>query len=496
MKRSLLLIAMLAGCASSTPAPEPEPMETASTTSDPNYPAGEPTSAEEAWRAQPPEPGAAPELKLPVFERAKLKNGLTVLTAEVRALPLVSFILVTRGGSATDPKGQGGLTTLAYDLIGEGAAGKSALEFTNAVADLGASFGTGADQDKGTISISGLTRNADAMLGLLADATMRPNLRKADFARVKQQTLGALVRRKGSAQGLAFEVVPGVLYGESHPYGHPTVGTEETVKKLSLKGAKRHLKRTLVPSASALIAVGDIDLATATKMAEAAFGKWKGKRAKAPKYAAVKPTKRGDVLIVHKANSPQTMVVIGRPIFGTGSSDDVPLRVTNEVYGGSFAARLNMNLREAKGYTYGAHSVLSTRHGVGAFLAYSKIRADVTAPGLAEFFNEMRGMLAKPASDPELDRAKNGMIRSLPGDFELTGAAAGAATSLFVYDLPLDHYARRPKAVAAVGHDELKAMSERYLTPDSMRIILVGDADQIAKPVEALGLGTTVIRGR
>lgn len=496
MKRAIFALCLGAGvaCASSAPPPA-DPIETASTTSDEDYPApAEITQPDEPWRATPPPPGPSPKLKLPVFERGKLGNGLTVLAAELRALPLVSFVLVTSGGSAADPDGQGGLTALSYGLLGEGAGGRSALEFADAVADLGASFGTGADQDKGTISISGLVRNADQMLGLVADAAMRPAKTDKDFDRVKQQTLGSIVHRRGAAEGLAFEFVPAAIYGERHPYGHPSSGTEETVMKLKLKHVRRQLKRLLVPGASALIAVGDINLEEATALAQRHFAKWRGKRGASAKHRAVKAEPRKQIIIVHKDNSPQTMAVIGRPLFGQGDEDDIPLAVTNTMYGGSFSSRLNMNLREAKGYTYGAQSVMSLRHGVGAFLAYAKLRADVTAAGLGEFFSELEGMLSRPPDDTELALAKDGMIKSMPGAFEVTSAAASAATNLFVYDLPLDYYARRLEGVAAVGHDAVKAMATEYLRGDRMQIVLVGDASKITEPVRALGLGEPVVR--
>ena len=490
MKR--VIVSVLAGafalaCATPPPTPAKKP---ATQPAEPAKPA--PTA--EDWRKAPPAAGPQPEIKLPAFERDRLKNGLTVLVSSNRALPLVSFILVTRGGAATDPDGQAGLTSFGYKLLGEGAGRRDALAFSDAVADLGAGFSTGADADKGTIRISGLVRNTDALLKLLADAALRPRLRKKDFTRVKAQSLATIARNRGSPQGLAMEFTPAMIYGERHPYGHPAGGTETSVKAITLAKTRRHLAKILTPGSSALIAVGDIDLKSATKLAKKYFRRWKGRRRPPPRHPAVEATKREQVIIVHKENSPQTMIILGRPIFGIGSPNEVPLGVTNQIYGGSFTARLNMNLREAKGYTYGAFSWNSLRQGVGAFLASSRIRQDVTAAGLAEFFAEMTSMTERPPDATELSRAKDGLIKSLPGKFETNGAAAGAATALFVYDLPLDRYARRPAEVAAVDGKQVADMANAYLSGDVMKVLLVGDAPVIKDAVEKLGLGEVIVR--
>lgn len=481
----------LAACASSTPAtPPPTPASAPTATS---------TAAAVApvpWRSTPPTPGPAAEPVLPVFAREKLPNGLTVIAAQNRALPLVSLMLVVRGGSATDPEGRYGQTALAFELLGEGAGERDALAFSDAVADLGARFSTGADQDQGTIAISGLSRHKDEMLGLLADVALRPRLDKSDFERMQKQTLAQLVRQRGAPEGLAFEFVPEMVFGARHPYGHPANGVEATVAKLDLSQTRRHLAKLLVPSRTALIAVGDIDIQEAVKLAEKHLGRWKGPNTRVAPHAAVPPSAREKIHFVHMEAAPQTMIVFARPAFGRGHADEVPLLVANEVFGGSFTSRLNMNLREAKGYTYGARSSPSMRHGAGSMLAYSKVRADATAASVKEFVGELAGMAARPPSDTELERAKDGLIRSLPGAFETIGASASAAASLFVYDLPLDRYARRAAEVQAIGRDDVARVALEYLDPARMQILLVGDTQRWLADVEGLGLGPVVVRER
>jgi zinc protease len=499
VKRAILFalaLALAAGCSKTKPKPavtEPPVLSSTTAANQAAAIAAPVPSPDEPWRQKRPEPGAQPSLSLPVFKQTKLANGLTILVSESRSLPIVSFVLVSRGGSSLDPPGKGGLVSLAFAMLDEGAGGKTALEFSDALADLGASFSTSASQDSGTLSMSGLSRNADPMLGLLADVVLKPRLDAKDFDRTRKQTLANLIRAKGSAEGLAFERIPPLIYGADHPYGHPTSGTEKSVGPLTLAEVKSTISKTLVPGTSALIVAGDLGLDEAKALAEKHLGKWRGNLALKPNPPVPTPKKREQITIVHKPDSPQTMVVIGRPVFGRGHPDEPALVVANEVYGGSFASRLNMNLREGKGYTYGAHSTASLRRGVGALFAYAKVRADVTGPSVREFFSELEGLAQKPPSSDEIARAKDGLVRSLPGEFERITAIAAGAGALFLYDLPLDYFAQHPARIRSVSEETVVSAARIYFAPDPMQLLLVGDSALIQKEVEALNLGKVVV---
>lgn len=488
----LSLFAVLTALACATPPPKAAPPSAAppgpAPSDDPN--AG---LSDQDWRRERPASGKEADLLLPTFEETTLANGLTVLVAQERSLPLVAFVLVTRGGAATDPKGKAGLTTLAYQMLGEGAGPRDALQFSDAVADLGASFGSSADQDSGVVSVSGLSKNRDAMLDLLADAVLRPRLAQRDFDRIKTQSLANIQRRKGAPQGLAFEYVPAMIYGDKHPYGHPVGGTEASVGRITSSEVKKHLSETLVPGSTALIAVGDIDLAEARAAAERAFGGWRGRKRTEVVTPAVEPKPRRTIKIVHKDNSPQTIMIVGRPIFGRGHPDEIAATVANEVLGGTFTSRLNMNLRENKGYTYGASTGLSARRGVGAFIGYTLVRQDATGAALKETLDEITRMQSLPPSAEELARAKAGIIRSLPGQFETKQAAAGASAEIFVYALPLDHHRSRPAKIEAVDEKAVAEVTRKYLTEPSMQVLLVGDSAKIEAEVAALGVGQVEI---
>lgn len=443
----------------------------------------------EKWRAERPKPAEAKPPKLPSFERTTLDNGLTILVATVDAVPVASFSLVTKGGALLDPKPKAGLASLSYSMLGEGTKAKDTLAFSDAVADLGASFGSSGDRDRGAVSISGLAKNGDAMLALLAEATLSPRLAAKDFERLKKQRIGSLLRRRGSPQGLAFERVPALIYGADHPYGHPPSGTVETINAIAHEDVAKFLGGMLAPQRSALVAAGSLTVDEVRALAEKHLGTWKAEVPEHPAVPAAEAKKRDKIILLDKPGAPQTMTIVGRPVFERGHPDQPALAIANEVYGGSFSSRLNMNLREAKSITYGAGSQAAFRQGTGVFLAYSAIRADATAVGLGEIFGELERMVSNPPSAEEVESARSGMIRSLSGSFERSGSIAGAAGNLFVYGLPLDYYATLGAKYEAVKLEDVHRAAKTYMTPEHMQVLMVGDTAVIAKDIEALGRG-------
>lgn len=491
--RSVALFSAALLCFACKSAPEPAPEPATSTAKTATVAATTPVDPE-PWRANPPPPGPEVEFRLPIPKEVKLKNGLTVLVAEVHGLPLVSYALAVRGGSALDPKGKGGLASLAFGLLGEGTKKRDALSFTNAITDLGASFGVSANQDRGLLAISGLSTHADAMLGLLAEATLSPRLDAKDFERLKALQLGRLTAQRGTPDGLAFEVVPQMIYGKDHPYGHPAGGVIGTVKGLSLADVKGLLDRTLAPGSAALIVTGDITPEVAQKLAEKHFGAWNKKAAAEAPIASLEPRARTEITFIDLPKAPQTMIVLGRPVFGRGHADETGATVVNEVFGGGgIATRLNLNLREKNGYTYGAYSTMSARRGVGAFYAMAKVRADATAASLTELMNELERMDVMPPTAEELGRAKDGLVKGIPGQFEHLATMAGVASDLFVYQLPPSYFAELPQRLRAIDEETAAKLAKSYLAKGVMQIVLVGDAEAHKAEIEAMNLGKVVL---
>ncbi len=481
MSRLLLtstFAALATACASAQPLPDP--VETA--------------AAPEEWRATQPEPGELAELVTPKFERFTLDNGLTVLVSERHELPLVSVNVAYRAGSAADPEGKEGLAGLTYQLLLEGAGKLDALALDNAFADLGSSVGASVGQDGALVGVQILRRNLDQAGALLADIVLRPRFDAASFQHRKEQLLASLAFQVGSPGYLAGEAFAATVYGPHHPYGRLSSGTPTSVSGLQLADAKRFYADAAGPREAALILAGDISVAEARELAQRWFGTWKGKAkaVAAPKAPAVPA--RGQVVFVPKAGLAQTVIMVGRPAIAAGDPDEYALNLASAVFGGMFGSRLNMNLREDKGYTYGARSYVDSRLGVGTLVASSSVRADVTGASLSEFMKELDGIRSRPITTDELEAAREGRIRSMPGSFESVGGLAGAAANLFWMNRPLDHYEQMIDAYENATAEQVQQAADRFLDPSLMQIVLVGDLDHIVDQVTPLGLGPLLQR--
>jgi zinc protease len=472
----VMVPSLVVGCSSD---PEPKPEDTGPKRR---------TGPDEAWRKDKPAPGPAPTLSLPTFEKQELKNGLTVMVSHQPALPIVDVRLVVHAGSALESAKDAGLATLAYDMLDEGADGMDGAELSDAFANLGTRLRVGNDREGGGVATSVLARNLDPAVALLARVVQKPTFDKDAFEKVRGRHLSGLVAKKGNPQAQAFEAFGALAYGEKHPYGHPDDGTEATLAKIKVAAAKNWWASNAGPKNSALILVGKVTLEEGVALAEAHFAKWKSK-AKRPAAPKPPPAVAGARLLFIKAppGAPQTVMFFGRPLLEKGNADEIPAEVFNQIIGGMFSSRLNMNLREDKAWSYGAGSFLLPLQGVGPWLAGAGIKAEHTAAAVKEIVAELDRIVAEPPSAEELTLAKDNIIKSLPGQFDTVRAVGGAASSLFLYNLPLDHYATLPEKVAAVSADDVVRVAKLATAKEGLIGVLVGDAEQHLEPVKALG---------
>ncbi|WP_050724262.1 M16 family metallopeptidase [Vulgatibacter incomptus] len=444
----------------------------------------------EAWRDAPPAPGALADLVTPTFERFVLPNGLTVIVSERHELPLVSINVAFRAGSASDPDGKEGLAQLTYQLLLEGAGKRDALALDDAFADLGSSAFASVNPDGALVGTQVLASNAEAATALLADVVQRPSLDAKSFQRRKEQQLANLAAQVGNPRYLAGEAFAAAVFGRHHPYGRLGTGTPVSVGKLTQADARRFYANASGPKGAAILFAGDITVDQARELATSWFGKWKGSATAAAAPKAPQVTARQQVVFVPKKGLGQTMIMVGRPGLASGDPDEFALDLASTVFGGFFGSRLNMNLREDKGYTYGARAYVEPRRGVGPLVASSAVRADVTGPSLVEVFKELADIKTRPITAKELEAAREGTIRSIPGSFESVGGLASAAASLYWKDLPLDHYARMIEAYENATAADVQRAAEAYFDPTQMQIVLVGDPDVIGAQVPQLGLGS------
>ncbi len=493
MRRLFVAVSILALAVGCKTTPEPVP-ETPPAPPAPETPAPPPAEDAEAFRSQPPKPGDSPELVLPKFEQAKLDNGLTVLVSTRKELPLVFTGVAFATGSSQDPQGRGGLADLTYKMMLEGAAGKDTLALDEAFQDLGVSPSVNVNPDGSFIGARVLKRNADAALALLADVVRKPNFAQKDFERRKKLQLAELVRAMGSPGFLAQQAYLDAVFGPEHPYGHPVSGLPASVEKVSLQDVKSFYGRSVGPRAAALVMTGDISLDEARELAKKYFGDWKGSATPPPVPAAPAAPPRQQVVFVPKPGLDQTVVMVGRPGIAVGHPDEYALELATTVFGGFFGSRLNMNLREDKGYSYGAGANMDARLGVGPLTAYSSVRQDVTGAALNEFIGEMKGIRERPITEKELESAREGLIRAIPGAFESVEGLGASAAQLFFLRRPMDEFARTVTGLEKATPAEVQRVAEAYLGPDAMQVVLVGDPEVIQQQVGPLELGKLVPR--
>ncbi len=445
------------------------------------------------WRKAAPKPGPAPQVHLPVPQTFALANGLKVYVTEDHALPVVSALVVARAGSDSNPEGKAGLATLTAELMSDGTASRSLEKLAEDQEVLGTSIAPAAQVDGSTTAMTVLTSYAAPGLELLSDVAEHPAFRTEDLERRRKQRLVRIQQETDNVQQMALRVGPRLVFGQT-PYGMPGTGTTESVTALTADDINAFYKGHYGPQDAALVLAGDLTQAQARALAEKYFSSWTGTASAAVTLPAAPAPQPTHVVVVDKPGAPQTALFA----FGIGvpaNSPEYPtLRVANYTLGGSFASRINMNLREQHGYTYGAQSQYQGFRAGGQFLAGGLVRTDVTAPAAKELMTEIRNFPSHPPTDAELVAAKTALQQSLPGQFETMGATAAAVGSIFLYDRPLDYYATLPAKYNAVTATEVAKMAQEDLHPDQLVIVAAGDRTKIEPALKDAGLGPVEVR--
>lgn len=489
MKPAWVLL-LLVSCASAQKPTAPQPAA--------EQPRAAPTqpqaAADASFRAQPPPPGAPVEFHAPVPERQTLSNGLPVYVIERHDVPLVAIALAIRSGEDTDPSGKAGLSSLALDLLDEGTPTRDAAAIARAFEDLGARYGIGADADSSRLSLTALSDTLDPALEVFAEVALQPAFRAADVERVRVERLGQIAQALDDPQSVGQHVLSRVIFGEKHPWGYPAEGTVKSVKSITRKDLAAWHKAWFRPSNAALFVVGDARGATLLPLLEKRFGGWKD--GPAPRSAAAARSKSGVrvVTLVDKPDAPQSQIWIGELGVASNAPDIFPVRVMNNILGGSFNSRLNGNLRTEHAYSYGVFSFYDTHREAGPFVAAGGVVSEKTADALGEFMKELRKMKSGEVSDVELADAKESLIRAIPALFASNEQTAGAYARAWAHGLPADYYATYQQRVRAVGKEEVAKAARDRLHPEDMAIVVVGPSQQIAPRLEELKLGRIELR--
>ncbi len=445
------------------------------------------------WRKEPPKAAPSPTVHLPVPVTFALDNGLKVYLVEEHALPIVSASLVSRAGTETNPKDKGGLATLVAETMGDGTESRDLTKLADDEELIGARIAPNASMDGSSAGLTVLTSNDDRGFELLADVVEHPAFRPEDLDRRKKQRLVRIAQETDSVQMMAQRVGPKLVFGDS-PYGAAPTGTTESVQALTRDDVTGFYAGHYGPADSALVLAGDITPADARRLAEQNFGKWTGTADESVTLPAAPEIQPTHVVIIDKPGAPQTALAA----FGISVPANAPelpaLQVMNYTLGGAFASRINMNLREQHGYTYGASSRFQPFRAGGEFTAGGLVRTDVTAPAAKELMSEITRFPANPPTEAELNASKDALVQSLPGEFATTYSETGAMQSIFLYDRPLDYYAKLPERYRAVTAEDVAKVAKEDLHPNNLVIVAAGDRAKIEPALKDAGLGPVEVR--
>jgi zinc protease len=431
---------------------------------------------------QPPAPLPVRAIKLPDTYETTLPNGLVLVVVEDPRLPLISYRLGLRTGDAHDPEDLPGLMDMMTGLLTEGTESRTSREIADEVARLGATLHAGASSDHTTVAASSLAIYGDNILEMLADIVLRPVFPANEVELVKQNTKESLKQQRAQPSFLASEMVANVMFGP-HPY-HVTAPTPESIDATTRERLVAFHRQTFVANNAVLLVVGDVQRASVVKQVEALFGKWQPGQPPGNDFSAPPARSKRSAYIVDRPGSAQANIVIANSGINRSSPDYFPLLVMHTILGANASSRLFMNLREEKGYTYGAYSSLDARRTAGTFRATAEVRSPVTGDSLKEFFYELNRIRQDPVSEKELTDAKSYLTGVFPLRLETQEGLIDQLVQIKMFDLPEDYLEAYRGHIQEVTIAQVQEAARNYVRPDEAAIVIVGDGAQIADQVK------------
>ncbi len=442
-----------------------------------------------------PAPGLPGDLILPRIHEDRLSNGLRVLVAERHEVPIVNFWLDIDAGYAADQFASPGTARLAATLLTGGTSRRTALEISEEVQMLGAQLTTGCNLDMATVYLSALKTSLDEALDLYADIVLNPTFPAADFERQQQLQLSAIANEKVTPLQMALRALPPLLFGPEHAYGVPLTGsgTEESVSHLNRDAIARFHATWFKPNNATLIVVGDTTAAEIKPKLEQVFGGWTAGEVPARNVRPIQRPAKPAIYLVDKPGALHSVVIAGTIAPPPEPRNEIVIETMNNIFGGTFGARLNMNLREDKHWSYGAASILYGARAQRPFLAYASVQADKTADAIAEMLNEISGITGpKPITEDELEKVKQQQIFELPGSHETTNSIGSLLGDLLQLGLPLDFYDTYVSRVSALTIPELESCAKQLLDARHFIWMVVGDRSELVSSLQALDLGEII----
>ncbi len=437
-------------------------------------------------RLEPPPIAAPPDFRFPEFVTDSLSNGLRLFISPFDRGPLVQISMVMNGGAERDPTDRAGRTTLSAALLDEGTSEHNSMQLAERVENLGGYLATQADWDSMSASVGVLAQNLEEGFALLADVVTGAVMPEHEVERLRAQRLAEIQRRRAQPGVRASEVLAREIYADT-PYSMPLLGTAETIRVLSRGELVECAQQHTTPSEISIVATGDLNPDTILSLAESRLGQW-NPTTRTESTAFETPRIHGlRIHVVDRPDSPQTELRMGHIGPKRTDPDYVPLQVMNSLLGGKFTSRINLNLREDLGITYGASSGFGHRRGHGPFVVSTSVSTDSCGVGVEEILKELRRLQDEPVDQQELDETKSYLLGVFPYTLQRIEGLANRLAEIAIYDLPLDYYDRSLQQIRAVDVDRVQSLAVKHLHPDRMAVVAVGPADELVGQLEPFG---------
>jgi len=452
-------------------------------------------ATEGADRSGVPETRTFPEVKFSEFERSHLSNGLELIVANRAAVPVVNLSMRFDAGFASDQFGEPGTSSLAMTMLDEGTKNRNALEISDEMARLGASIGASSGIDASVVSLSALTENLDNSLELYADIVLNPSFPEDELERLRKSRLAQIQQEKSRPFGIALRIVPALMYGKDHAYSLPLTGSgsEESVRRISRNSLVDYHRTWFKPNNATMIVVGDTTMDEIKPKLEKLFKRWQAHNVPTKNIGNVELPDAERVYIIDRPGSEQSIIFTGNIAPPTGQGNEIAIESMNEIIGGSFTSRINMNLREDKHWSYGARSVLVSTKGQRPYIAYAPVQTDKTMESMAEIKRELTEYLGEnPATEEELSKVKDNNTLSLPGRWETANAVLRDIGEIVAYDLPDDYWDTYTDNVRNLSLEQIAESADAVIKPDNLVWVVVGDREKIEARIRELELGEII----
>jgi zinc protease len=443
-----------------------------------------------------PAAGPQPAFTTPSIQRSKLTNGLEVMVVEKPGIPAVAFAVFIPTGAITDPATLPGLASVTGSMLQEGTTSRSSTQIAEEIGFIGSQISIGTGRELTSLGLSTLTREWPQALALVADLLQHPTFPDDELSRVRTRRIAELRRQRDDPSSVAARTARGLLYGTQSAYGHPTSGTEESLESITRDAIQQHFSGNFGPLGATLAVVGDITLADAVEVAQRTLGDWVDSRPGSPpdRVESHEPPEQTTIYLRNKVGAAQSVIRAGLVGVPRGHADFFPLAVLNHVFGGQFTARLNMNLRQDKGYSYGYRSWIDWQKDSSLFNAGGSVETAVTAPAVQETLREFEAIRGgRPVTQEEFDTAKAALLRQFPSAFETPWQILGNLAPIIEFGLPDDYLATYTTSVDAVSLADVRRVAEQHVAHDKLTIVVVGDQSVIEAGLRELGLPLVTI---